>query len=93
MQKCTNPNGLKERIFRIRPIKKCLKCLYLQGIAPKQAKNSSVKKLLLIAAVPKTPENYDNVKAILNELNIEALEFTVSADVKMCKCKKCILKK
>ena len=52
-----------------------------------------MKKLLLLAAVPKTPENYNNVKAILDELNIEALEFTVSADVKMCKCKKCYLKK
>ena len=52
-----------------------------------------MKKLLLLAAVPKAHENYDNVKAILDELSIEALEFTVSADVKMCKCKKCYLKK
>ena len=81
------PQWVRKRVFRLRPIENFLSFSNLQGVAPKQAKNSSVKKLLLIAAVPKTPENYD-VKAILNELNIEALEFTVSADVKMCKCKK-----
>lgn len=31
------------------------------------------------------PENYYNVKEILNQLNIEALEFTMSADIKMRK--------
>ena len=49
------------------------------------SKLSSVKRLILIGAVQDVPENYHNVKAILNELNIEALDFTVSADIKMCK--------
>ena len=31
------------------------------------------------------PENYYNVKEILNQLNVEALEFTMSADIKMRK--------
>ena len=35
--------------------------------------------------VPESPENYFNVKVILEQLNIEALEFSVSADVKMRK--------
>ena len=55
-----------------------------QGVAAKQGKNSSVKKLLIVGAVPEAPENYFNVKAILDQVNIDALEFTVAADVKMC---------
>ena len=51
----------------------------------KSAKLSSVKKLIVLAAVPEAPENYFNVKAILDMLRIEALEFTYSADIKMCK--------
>ena len=58
--------------------------LFFQGVAPRQAKHSSVKKLFLVGAMPQTAENYSNVKAILSELDIEALDFTVSADVKMC---------
>ena len=56
---------------------------YREGVAAKSAKHSSVKKLIILAAVPNVPENYSNVKLILNELNMEALEFTYSADVKM----------
>lgn len=44
-----------------------------------------MKKLLVLGAVAEVPENYYNVKVILDQLNIEALQFTVSADVKMCK--------
>ena len=60
-----------------------IKIILLKGMSPKQAKNSSVKKLLLLAVVPDAPENYFNVKAILTQLDIEVLEFTVSADLKM----------
>ena len=48
------------------------------------SKLSSVKRLILIGAVQDVPENYYNVKCILDQLNIEALDFTVSADIKMC---------
>ena len=41
--------------------------------------------MLLLAAVPDAPENYFNVKSILAQLDIEALEFTVSGDVKIRK--------
>ena len=57
----------------------------LQGVAPKSSKLSSVKKLMVIGAVADVPENYPNVKVILDQLNIEALQFTVAADIKMCK--------
>jgi hypothetical protein len=63
----------------------CLYSYYLQGVAAKQGKNSGVKKLLLVAAIPGAPENYATVKATLDRVDIDALEFTVAADVKMCK--------
>ena len=49
------------------------------------SKSSSVKKLIVLGAVANVPENYFNVKFILDQLNVEALEFTMSADIKMCK--------
>ena len=57
----------------------------MQGVAPRGSKNTSVKKLIVIGAVAEVPENYANVKVILDQLNIEALEFTMAADIKMCK--------
>ena len=54
-------------------------------MASKAAKSSSVKKLQVLGAVADVPENYHNIKMILSQLNIEALQFTVSADFKMCK--------
>ena len=49
------------------------------------AKLTSVKKLVVLGAVADVPENYYNVKVILDQLNVEALEFTMSADIKMRK--------
>ena len=59
--------------------------LLSQGVASKQAKDSSVKKLLLIGVLPEYPENYSNVKLMLEKLNITDSEFMFSADLKMCK--------
>ena len=42
------------------------------------SKLSSVKKLIVLGAVADVPENYFNVKVMLDQLNIEALEFTMS---------------
>ena len=39
----------------------------------------------MLGAVAEVPENYCNVKVILDQLNIEALEYTMSADIKMRK--------
>ena len=46
---------------------------------------SSVKRMLVMGAVPEIPENYPNVKMVLDELNMEAVEFTMSLDIKMHK--------
>ena len=54
-------------------------------MAAKQVKISGFKKLLIVGAMPHAAENYHYVKAILDQLEIDALEFTVAADVKMCK--------
>ena len=54
-------------------------------ITSKVAKNSSVKKLLLLGVVPEIPENYFNIKAILSCLDIEGIEFTSTADIKLSK--------
>ena len=56
---------------------------YSDGVAAKSFKPSSVKQLLVLAACPEVPEEYSNLTAILDELCIECLEFSVSADIKM----------
>ena len=42
--------------------------------------------MLVLGAVAEVPENYSNVKIILDQLNLEAIEFTMSLDIKMHKC-------
>ena len=44
-----------------------------------------MNKLILLGVVPSIPENYHNVKTIMDNLNLEAIEFTAAADLKMCK--------
>ena len=41
--------------------------------------------MLVLGAVPGIPANYPSVKMILDNLNMEALDFTMSLDVKMRK--------
>ena len=45
-----------------------------------------MKKLLVVGAVPNAAENNFNVKAMLDKVDMDTLEFTVAADIKMCKC-------
>ena len=59
--------------------------VFVQEVASKQAKDSSVKKLLLIGVLPDCPETYSNVKYMLDTLHISDVEFVYSADLKMCK--------
>ena len=59
--------------------------ILLQGVASKSFKDSSVKKLLLISVYPEIPEVHSNMKKILSELGIEAVDFLVCADIKMRK--------
>ena len=56
---------------------------YSQGVCFKNFKDSSVKKLLILSAWPDVPESHSNLKKMLDQLNIEAIEFSVSADTKM----------
>ena len=56
-----------------------------QGVAARSSKLSSVKRMLVMGAVPDIPENYPNVKMILDELNMEAVDYTMSIDIKMRK--------
>lgn len=59
--------------------------LFLQGVPAKEAKNSSVKKLFIVGVVPEVPENHFIIRAILNCLNLEVIEFSAAPDVKMRK--------
>ena len=54
-------------------------------MASRTFKASSVKKLLLLSVYPDVPEVHSNMKKILEELGIEALDFLVCADIKMRK--------
>ena len=56
---------------------------YSQGVCSKNFKDSSVKKLLILSAWPDVPENHSNIKKMLDKLDVEAIEFSVSADTKM----------
>ena len=57
----------------------------LQGVAAKNFKDYSVKKLLLLSVYPEIPEIHSNLKKILDELGIETVDFLVCADIKMRK--------
>ena len=41
--------------------------------------------MLLLAVFPDVSETYENVKKILDEMDLESVEYSVSADIKMCK--------
>ena len=56
---------------------------YSEGVASKDFKLSSVKRLLILSIYPEVPEVHSNLKNILKELNIDAIDSLVSADIKM----------
>ena len=59
---------------------------YSDGVCPKTTKLSSVKKMFVVGLVPDVQEIYPNVKAMLDELNLEGVEFGFSADLKIYLC-------
>ena len=59
---------------------------YSDGVCPKTAKLSSVKKMFVVGLVPDVQEIYPNVKAMLDEINLEGVEFGFSADLKIYLC-------
>ena len=56
---------------------------YSMGVAPKDFQDSGVKKIFLLAAFPVVKESWFNIKAILTLLNLEAVDFNQSADMKL----------
>ena len=56
---------------------------YGEGVAPKEAKLSSVKKVLMLALVPDCQENYHNVKTLLQKLDFTGLDVSFSVDLKL----------
>ena len=54
-------------------------------MASKQAKDTSVKKLLLLGVLPDCPESHANVKLLLDMVKLRQTEFVFSGDLKMCK--------
>ena len=56
---------------------------YKNGPVFKQFKDGSVKKLVPLAVFPNVSETYYNVKIILDQMDVEEIEYTVSADIKM----------
>ena len=63
---------------------KALRNIFLpQGVSPKDAINSSVKKVLLLAVVPEIAESHFNVRSILQEVDLKDLQYIYSVDVKM----------
>ena len=57
---------------------------YIEGIAAKQFKNTSVKKLIMIGCALETGESYDKVKKMLDETCMDGVEQALSCvDVKM----------
>ena len=44
-----------------------------------------MKRLFLLGVLPEFPENYQNVKFMLEQLDTQAIEFVTAADLKMSK--------
>ena len=55
---------------------------YDDGFAPTDFKLSGVKKLILLLVSP-TSERHDNMSALMNLLNLDAIEFGLCCDLKM----------
>ena len=56
---------------------------YADGIQSSGAKLSSVNKLFVIGIMPEAQENYSNIVLMLEELNLESIPNTISADLKL----------
>ena len=56
---------------------------YSDGPLPKLFKESSVLRLMLVAVLPFVSETYEATKAMLQQINLQRLEHTMSIDMKM----------
>ena len=56
---------------------------YVDGVAAKEAKLSSVKKVLMLGLVPDCQENYSNVRTLLQKIDLSGLDVSFSVDLKL----------
>ena len=56
-------------------------------MAAKDNLETSVKKLMIICAVAKVQELHQNLEKILNEQNLDAVDFSMTGDIKIGKIK------
>ena len=56
---------------------------YIDGVFAQSFKNTSVKKLMIMACVPNCQEHYENVKQILEQVDLSGVDMSESADIKM----------
>ena len=54
-----------------------------KGVGGRTKKDAGVKKLILLAVYPNVPECHENISTILSDLGIEAIDFGITADLKM----------
>ena len=54
-----------------------------QGVSHKEAKTSSVKKVLILAVVPDVAESHHNVRSILQQVDFGTIQYIYAVDVKM----------
>lgn len=66
-------------------VQKSCRSKYTEGVAAKKFKESGVKKLLILALVDNTQENYDNVLKVWSLLNLNDLDesVTIATDLKL----------
>ena len=57
---------------------------YIDGVAAKDVKMSSVKKAFMIGLIPGVEENYTNIKTLLTSVDLSGLPVTFSCDLKLC---------
>ena len=56
---------------------------YADGVFSQSFKNTSVKKLIVMACVPNCQEHYENVQQILEQVDLSGVDMSESADIKM----------
>ena len=56
---------------------------YSDGVCPKSSKLSSVKKMFVIGLVPDVQELYPNIRSMMDELKLGAIEYGFCADIKI----------
>ena len=56
---------------------------YEDGICHKEFKNNGVRKIQVIGCIPKIQESYENLKLMLEELDLTGVDATLYADIKL----------